>query len=44
MVNKTEEVDENGKPTYQLNEEYFIFVKGKSKLDIQQIEKLNDEE
>jgi hypothetical protein len=44
MVNKTEEVDENGKPTYQLNEEYFIFVEGKSKEDIQQIEKLNDEE
>jgi hypothetical protein len=44
MVRETSIKDENGKPTYQLNEEYFIFVEGKSKEDIQQIEKLNDEE
>ena len=43
MVRETGK-DKNGKPTYRLNEEYFIFVEGKSKEDIQQIEKLNDEE
>lgn len=44
MVRETGEKDKNGKPTYRLNEEYFTFVEGKSKEDIQQIEKLNDEE
>jgi len=43
MVRETEK-DKNGKPIYRLNDEYFTFIEGKSKLDIQQIEKLNDEE
>jgi len=44
MVTETGTPDENGKPTFELNPEYFIFVPGKSKEDIKQIEKLNDEE
>jgi hypothetical protein len=43
MISETG-VDENGKPTFELNSEYFIFIEGKSKGDIQQIEKSNDEE
>ena len=43
MMRETGEKDKNGKPIYRLNDEYFTFVEGKSKEDIQQIEKLNDE-